>query len=157
MSIPAFLHQITCGAIAAAGFGVLFNIGFRSLCWCAAIGALALAVRTLCLDGGLNLEGASFSAALAVGFALQFLHSRTGIAQEVSSVTACIPLVPGSFATKAILGLIAVSHQSTDDAGATLISATQFSLRVVFTIGAIGTGLAIPALLMRVRITGPSG
>ena len=51
------LHQTVCGAIAAAGFGVLFNISFRSLPWCAVSGALALAVRTYCLS--LRLESGS--------------------------------------------------------------------------------------------------
>ena len=100
MTLPFLLHQTICGAIAAAGFGVLFNIGFRSLPWCAASGALALAVRTGCLDGlHWNLEAASFAAALTVG------------------------------------------------------AAVQFALRVTFTIGAIGTGLAIPTLLLRVRVS----
>jgi hypothetical protein len=67
MNLPFLLHQTICGAIAAAGFGVLFNIGFRSLPWCAASGALALAVRTYCLGLGWNLEAASFAAALTVG------------------------------------------------------------------------------------------
>ena len=43
---------------------------------------------------------------------------------------------------------------SPTDAGSTLITAVQYTLRVTFTIGAIGTGLAIPTLLMRVRIAG---
>ena len=67
LDLTFLLHQTVCGAIAAAGFGVLFNIGFRSLPWCAASGALALAVRTYCLGLGWNLEEASFAAALTVG------------------------------------------------------------------------------------------
>ena len=43
LTLPYLLHQMICGAIAAAGFGVLFNVGFRMLPWCAASGALALA------------------------------------------------------------------------------------------------------------------
>jgi uncharacterized membrane protein YjjB (DUF3815 family) len=151
VDIHIVLHQIACGAIAAGGFGVLFNIGLRSLPWCAATGALALAVRTICMESGLNLEGASFTAALAVGMVVRALQSRTEISREVLCVTGCIPMVPGSFAAKAILGLIAVAQQASDDVGATLISAVQSSLRVVFIIGAIGTGLAIPTLLMKVR------
>jgi uncharacterized membrane protein YjjB (DUF3815 family) len=152
MDLLFILQQTVCGAIAAAGFGVLFNISFRSLPWCAAIGALALAVRTACLGWGWSLEAASFAAALAVGFAVQALRDRTDISQEVLNVTGCIPMVPGSFAAKAILGLFALAGQSPTDAGATLIMAVQYTLRVTFTIGAMGTGLAIPTLLMRVRI-----
>ena len=154
MTLPFLLHQTICGASAAAGFGVLFNIGFRSLPWCAASGALALAVRTGCLDGlHWNLEAASFAAALTVGAAVQVLRARTDISQNALDVVGCIPMVPGSFAAKAILGMFALTSTSTVDASETLITAVQFALRVTFTIGAIGTGLAIPTLLLRVRVS----
>lgn len=153
MNISFLLHQTTCGALAAAGFGVLFNIGFRSLPWCAASGALALAVRTYCLDGlGWNLEAASFAAALVVGAAVQILRARADISQNALDVVGCIPMVPGSFAAKAILGMFALTSTTTVDASGTLITAVQYALRVTFTIGAIGTGLAIPTLLLRVRV-----
>lgn len=146
------LHQTACGAIAAAGFGVLFNIGYRSLLWCAASGALALAVRTLCLDYGWSLEAASFAAALAVGSGVQVLRARTDISQTALDVAGCIPMVPGSFAAKGILGLFALTAPNPTGATETLITAVEYTLRVTFTIGAIGTGLAIPTLLLRVRV-----
>jgi uncharacterized membrane protein YjjB (DUF3815 family) len=153
MNFPFILHQTICGALAAVGFGVLFNIGFRSLPWCAASGALALAVRTYCLGLGWNLEAASFAAALTVGAAVQVLRARTDISQNALDVVGCIPMVPGSFAAKAILGLFALTSVETVNASDTLITAVQYTLRVTFTIGAIGTGLAIPTLLLRVRVT----
>ncbi len=146
------LHQTVCGAIAAVGFGVLFNIGYRSLLWCAASGGLALAVRTLCLDYGWSLEAASFAAALAVGGGVQVLRARTDISQTALDVAGCIPMVPGSFAAKGILGLFALTAPNPTGATETLISAVEYTLRVTFTIGAIGTGLAIPTLLLRVRV-----
>jgi len=145
-------QQMVCGAIAAAGFGVLFNIGFRSLPWCAAMGALALGVRTTCLGWGWSLEAGSFAAALGVGFAVRICQKRIDISPEVLNVTGCIPMVPGSFAAKAILGMFALTQQSSVDASGTLITAVQYTLRVGFIIGAVGTGLAIPTLATRVRI-----
>ncbi|HTL73006.1 MAG TPA: threonine/serine exporter family protein [bacterium] len=153
MTLHFLIHQTICGAIAAAGFGVLFNVGFRSLPWCAASGALALAVRTYCLGLGWNLEGASFAAALTVGAAVQVLRARTKISQNALDVVGCIPMVPGSFAAKAILSLFALTSVETVNATETLVTAMQYTLRVMFTIGAIGTGLAIPTLLLRVRVT----
>ncbi|MEI6195914.1 MAG: threonine/serine exporter family protein [Verrucomicrobiota bacterium] len=153
MDLLLLLHQTVCGAIAAAGFGVLFNIGFRSLPWCAASGALTLAVRTYCLGLGWNLEAATFAAALTVGAAVQVLRARADISQNALDVVGCIPMVPGSFAAKAILGMFALTSTNTVDASDTLITAVQFALRVTFTVGAIGTGLAIPTLLLRVRVT----
>jgi len=148
------LHQTICGAIAAVGFGVLFNLGFRSLPWCAATGALALAVRTGCLEQfGWNLEAASFAAALVVGAAVQVLRTRADISQNALDVVGCIPMVPGLFAAKAILGLFALTSIDSAHAADTLVTAVQYTLRVTFTIGAIGTGLAIPSLLLRVRVS----
>ena len=153
MNLPFLLHQTACGAIAAAGFGVLFNIGFRSLPWCAASGAMALAIRTYCLGLGWNLEAASFTAALSVGAAVQFLRTRTEISQNALDVVGCIPMVPGSFAAKAILAMFALTSIHSTDASETLLTAVQFALRMTFTVGAIGTGLAIPTLLLRVRVS----
>lgn len=149
-----FIHHAVCGAIAAAGFAVLFNVHFRLLPWCAAFGALALAIRTGCQDLGLNLEGASFAAALAAAVAVQLLRAaRPDITQNTLAVVGCIPMVPGSFAAKAVLGLYAITTGSTTNDPQTLLTAVQYTLRVSFIIGAIGTGLAIPTLFMRVRVS----
>lgn len=153
LTLTFLLHQMACGAIAAAGFGVLFNVRARMLPWCAASGALTLAVRTICLGWGWNLEGASFCSALATGVAVQMLRaSHPDFSNNALDVVGCIPMVPGSFAAKAILGLYALTSSTTNDPE-TLVTAVQYTLRVSFIIGAIGTGLAIPTLLLRVRVT----
>jgi uncharacterized membrane protein YjjP (DUF1212 family) len=145
------LHQTLFGCLAAIGFGVLFNIGGRALFWCGAAGALALAVRTTGLGLGWTLEGASFAAALAVGSGVQLLQERIGVARNTLGVAGCIPMIPGGFAAKAILGLIALTQPTVQNADQTLMVAVQNALRVMFTIGAIGTGLAIPTMLLQVR------
>jgi uncharacterized membrane protein YjjB (DUF3815 family) len=149
-----FLHQIICGAVAAMGFGVLFNISFRSLPWCALTGGLALAVRSYCLSYlGWNLEGSSFAAALIVSSAVVVLRTHVKVSQNALDVVGCIPMVPGKFAAQAILGMFALTSTDPDHATETLTVAVQYTLRVMFTIGAIGTGLAIPALMRRVRVS----
>jgi uncharacterized membrane protein YjjB (DUF3815 family) len=154
MNLLFLLHQTICGALAAAGFGVLFNIGFRSLPWCMVSGALALSTRTCCLEAfGWNLEASSFAAALMVGTAVLAVRKRADISQNALDVVGCIPMVPGSFAAKAILGLFALTSTDSAEAAQTLTTAVQFTVRVMFTVGAIGTGLAIPALLLRVRVS----
>jgi hypothetical protein len=59
--------------------------------------------------------------------------------------------VPGGFAAKAILGLFALTAPAPANPDQTLILSVENSLRVMFTIGAMGTGIAIPSLLLRVR------
>jgi uncharacterized membrane protein YjjB (DUF3815 family) len=152
LTLTLLVHHMICGGIAAAGFGVLFNVRFSLLPWCVASGALALGVRTVCLAAGWNLEGASFCAALAAGGAVQLLrHLCPDFSPSALDVVGCIPLVPGSFAAKAIMGFYALTAGSGNDEQM-LITAAQYALRVVFTIGAIGTGLAIPTFLLRVKV-----
>lgn len=151
MSLLYLLHQTACGGLAAAGFGVLFNVGFRSLPWCAASGALALAIRTASLGLGWSLVAASFAAALAVGTAVQLLQWRVPVSRSALEVLGCIPMIPGGTATNAILGLFAVTGLYPAVASGTIITAMESTLRVMFVIGALGTGLAIPAFLLRVR------
>jgi uncharacterized membrane protein YjjB (DUF3815 family) len=151
MNIGFLIQQIIYGAIAAAGFAVLFNVGFRFLGWCAASGAIALAVRTLCMFLGLNLEGASFAAALTVSFAVRVLQLSRNVSTNAFDVVGCIPMIPGSLAAKAIVGLFALTTGSLGQESELLGKAIQNSLGVLFTIVTIGTGLAIPSLLMRAR------
>lgn len=145
------LHHMLFGGLAAAGFGILFNIGLRAIVWCAAAGALALLVRTLALDAGWTLEGASFAAAVTVGSCVQVLSVRIGLARSALAVAGCIPMVPGSFAAKAIIGLFALAGSAPESVPDHLTVAIVYLLRVTFTIGAIGAGLAIPSELLRRR------
>jgi uncharacterized membrane protein YjjB (DUF3815 family) len=151
--MPGFahmLHQTLFGAIAASGFGILFNFSWRQLCWCAASGALALGTRALCLDFGWPLEVSSFVAAATVGCCVRLLKGYLGFTGNALAVAGCIPMVPGSFAAQAIFGLFALSAHSAQPAVMALVS-IEYMLRVVFTIGAIGTGLSITTHLLRTR------
>ena len=151
MDLLPLLHNTVCGGLAAAGFGVLFNVSFRGLPWCAASGALALALQTIALGAGWRLEAASFVAALLLGIVVQLLPSWIGVSRNALHVVGCIPLIPGGFTAKAILGLFAVTAQSPDTANEVLIAALENLLRALLTIGALGTGLAIPIVVLRAR------
>jgi uncharacterized membrane protein YjjB (DUF3815 family) len=147
-------HQMFFGAIAAAGFGVLFNIAPRGLARCAISGALALAVRTICQDLGLSLVGASFIAALIAGIATHLRWVQTDISGDVLALAGCIPMVPGSVASKALLALFQITQGRVVNNSQTLSEAAYYTLLVMFTIGAIGTGLVIPMLLVRRHTSG---
>jgi uncharacterized membrane protein YjjB (DUF3815 family) len=150
MDLSQLVQNAVCGGLAAAGFGVLFNVGFRGLTWCAASGALALALRTIALDGGCSLESASFVAALAVGAEVQLFPSRFPVSRNALHIVGCVPMIPGAFAAKAILGLFTISaqHPATNE---TFITSMDNALRVTLAMGALGAGVAIPSLLLRTQ------
>jgi uncharacterized membrane protein YjjP (DUF1212 family) len=142
----ALAHQAAFGALAAAGFGALFNFGARTLVWAAAAGGLALAARTLGLQAGLPLEAASFLAAAAVALWVELLGAapiRIPHAGQTLAVAGCIPMVPGGAAAQFIIGLLELSSQAPAETEATLVASTTAGIQVVFTLGAIGAGLTI--------------
>jgi uncharacterized membrane protein YjjB (DUF3815 family) len=152
LGLRLLFHHAVCGGLAAAGFGILFNIGFPAVPLCAACGGLMLAVRTVALGLGWNLEAASFLAALAGGVVVQMLPSTMGVSRNALHVVGCIPMIPGGFAAKAMLGLFAITTSHSTATNEILIAAMDNILRVMFTIGALGTGLAIPTLLLPIRL-----
>ncbi|SJZ52354.1 threonine/serine exporter family protein [Consotaella salsifontis] len=146
------LHQTIFGAIAAAGFGVLFNFELVTLLWAGVAGAIALAVRTSGLEAGWTLEAASFAAAVAVAITVEIADTlpvdirRAGNALAVAG---CIPMIPGSAAAHWIIGLLELTKQSPQNLEQLVNLTFQNGLRVIFTIGAIGAGVTIVASLMR--------
>jgi uncharacterized membrane protein YjjP (DUF1212 family) len=149
--LARLIHQMLFGGVAAIGFGVLFNIGPRTLSWCGVCGGLALAIRMAGLELGWSLEAASFAAALVVGGTARLIQDRAGISRNTLGVAGCIPMIPGGFAAKAILGLFLLTTPAPQAPDQILIYSAQNALRVIFTIGTIGTGLAIPSMLTRLR------
>lgn len=148
----AVAHQALFGALAAAGFGVLFNFGPLNLLLAGAAGALALAVRTLGLEIGWPLATASFVAAVAVATAVALLNRGWRAMQRAGDTLAaagCIPMIPGSAAAQWIGGLFSLTASVRPEALEAISVVMAAGLQVVFTIGAIGAGLAIVSSLAR--------
>lgn len=149
--LPLVAHQALFGAVAAAGFGVLFNFGARGLVWCAAMGAVALAIRTGALSAGWSLEAASFVAAFATSLVVTVGRGAPGSAADGVALAGCIPMVPGAFFGKALLGFFVLTGPDVAEPGPLMVASSEALLRVIFTLGAIGAGLAIPSHMTRHR------
>ncbi|PEQ13140.1 hypothetical protein B2G71_06710 [Novosphingobium sp. PC22D] len=144
-------HQALFGAIAAAGFGVLFNFAPRDLVRCAGLGAGALTVRTLCQEIGWTLEAATFFAALMTATLVWLPRPEFRQASNLLALAGCIAMVPGAYFERAVLGFLALTSQEQDVAGAALGEPLIALLRVIFILGAMGTGLAIPPQFLKRR------
>jgi len=149
------VHHMLFGAVAAAGFGVLFNMEARHLGVCAIGGAMALGIRTVAVDIGWGYETASFLAALVVGLAARGIHRRIDTPYITLVVTGCIPMIPGGFAAKAILGFFTLAKQLGPGSTEVMTSAVANLLHVILIVGAMGTGLAVPSLIRRKTPLGP--
>ena len=144
-------HQGAFGAIAAWGFGVLFNFDWRSLIWCSALGALALAVRTLALAGGWSLEAASFTAALAAGTIVALTSPAARRGRRRDRARRLHPDGAGRLLRQGDPRPVRGDRAGAGASEETAIFAIVAMTRVILTLGAIGAGLAIPTQMTRHR------
>nr|WP_321457442.1 threonine/serine exporter family protein [uncultured Cohaesibacter sp.] len=140
------VHHVVFGAIAAAGFGILFNFSWRTVSLTAVGGAIALAVRTLGMDADWGLAMSSTAAAAAVTVYVRLLYLLPVYVPTGGSMLAiagCIPMIPGSAAAHGLVGLMtfASQHESYD----VELLGVSFAalLAVMFTIGGIAAAITL--------------
>jgi len=147
MNTLHIIHQALFGGVAAVGFAVLFNCKPRMLPLCFNAGTLALAIRTIGQENGLTLAISSFFAALVLAVVDRVWAGVSTPRGSVLAVLGAIPMVPGSIAAKVFMSVFIVlrfGHVANPEA----ITATwENMIMLIFTLAAIGTGLALPSLV----------
>lgn len=145
MTIWWVLQNTFWSGLAALGFAMLFNVPVRTLAACAFCGAAGYLVRTVGLEMGAQIEVAVLAGATVVGF-LGMVFARIWKAPApVFTVPGAIPMVPGSFAFKAMIGVVQLAHLGT---GSELLTETVvFATKATLILGAIAIGIAVPKLL----------
>lgn len=135
-------------AVAAVGFAVLFNVPKYALPYCALIGASGYALRTALMSGGMGLILATLIAALLIGVLATFLAQRYGVSGTLFAVGPAIPLVPGSYAYKAVMGMvIAANAPEPHPGGELLLAALDNGLKATLAILFLSFGIALPGLV----------
>ncbi|MDP2337330.1 MAG: threonine/serine exporter family protein [Bacteroidota bacterium] len=148
-----FLEIITksfWAGVAAIGFAVLFNVPRRVIFPIWTLGALGGLIKFSVMHFDIGIVFASFLGAAAIGVAsIKMAHMRHS-PPLVFSIPSVIPMVPGFFAYKMMLGLIALARiENTDDYVQTLIQTVNNGTKMMFILISLGTGVAIPMLLTR--------
>ena len=148
----ALLHNAFFGAIAAAGFGILFNFSWKTVIWAALGGALALTVRTLGLAEGWSLAMASTLAAAVVTICVRLLYNlpiTVATGGSMLALAGCIPMIPGAAAAKGIFGLLTLAGHHQAYSADLLGSAATAMMSVFFTIGGIGAGITLVNIMFK--------
>ncbi len=143
--LAIFSKACWCG-VAALGFGILFNSPKRALIRIFAGGFLAGLVKFgLMLSGaGSGIVSASLLASVAVGLASIPVARSIHVPPVIFSVPSVIPLVPGVFAYKTMLGIMKLSRKETSDLTAILADTFQNASITMFIMMAIAIGVAVP-------------
>ncbi|MFA5327612.1 MAG: threonine/serine exporter family protein [Prolixibacteraceae bacterium] len=136
--------------IAAIGFAILFNVPRRTLFLIWSLGLLGGLIKFTALEFNGGIVFASFWAATVVGFvSIQTAHLKKS-PPLIFSIPAVIPMVPGFFAYKFMLGMIALtSMENADTYLKILIETVNNGAKMMFVLISLGTGVAIPMLLTR--------
>ena len=139
-----------CGT-AAAGFGILFNTPTNALLPVWLGGFISGLIKFSVLNPliGLGIVGASFLGALASGLVIVLIANWQNLPPLIIAIPSVIPLVPGVFAYKTLLGLMKLTHVMGDDYTATLSSTVHFGLKTLFVVLGICLGIVIPIQLFR--------
>lgn len=147
--IVMLLQDAFWSALAAVGFAVLFNVPPRYLPACAGCAAFSHAFRALMMHFGIPIEFATLFAATALGFIALLLANRLRSPAMLFAIPGIIPMIPGSFAYRAMIGLVSMVNVPSDQAAELLIQASANFIRTGLILGALGVGLAAPMLLFQ--------
>ena len=148
--LNVFHKACWCG-VAALGFGILFNAPRRALAFIWLGGFVAGSIKFGMLESGLagGIVSASFAAAVGVGFLSIPVAHKSHVPPVIFSIPSIIPLVPGVFAYRTMLGFMKLTAQPDSGYAQNLAETFQNATVTLFVIMAISLGVAVPMHIFR--------
>jgi uncharacterized membrane protein YjjB (DUF3815 family) len=137
--------------LAALGFAILFNVPQRTLFVIWAMGALGGLTKFLLLGAEVNIVLASLAGAALIGVLSVYAAHNKHAPPLVFSIPSVIPMVPGAFAYRMMLGCmeLAGTGSNSETYLKTLAETTNNGLKAIFILIALSAGVAIPMLVTR--------
>lgn len=136
--------------LAAVGFAILFNVPLRTLFPVWILGALGGLAKYYCLSIELNIILASLVGASLIGVLSVPLAHKVHSPPMIFSIPAIIPMIPGAFAYRMMLGLISLSVSNPGtDLNMVLVDTFQNGIKTVLILLSLAVGVAVPMLITR--------
>lgn len=136
--------------LAALGFAVLFNVPPRTLVNVFLIAAAGCFCRLLFMQDNVNIILATFLGSCLIGLLSILGAHKNATAPFILSIPAVIPMVPGVFIYRLILGLVRITEYSNGNYPPQLLADTvNYGIKSLFIIMAISMGVAFPMLISR--------
>ena len=135
---------------ASLGFAILFNVPIRTLWVIFLLGAIGGSLKLLTIKMGGGFILGSFFGAMLVGFlSISAAHYRHA-PPFVFAIPSVIPMVPGAFAYRMMLGIIKLTGEVDNAAFSQLLNDTVTNgLKAFFVLMALALGVSAPMLLTR--------
>lgn len=151
MDYIALLEKGFWAGFAALGFAVLFNVPQRTLIIIWGLGALGGLTKFFLLNLDVSIALASLAGATVIGVLSVYAAHNKQSPPLVFSTPAVIPMVPGAFAYRMMLGCMELAGTSVNSETylKTLAETTNNGLKAFFILIALSAGVAIPMLITR--------
>ncbi len=136
---------------AALGFAVLFNVPQRTLIVIWMLGAAGGLTKLLLMQASIGIVLSTLAGAAVIGtLSVSAAHNKH-TPPLVFSIPSVIPMVPGAFAYRMMLGLIKLAGTAVTDPTyhQTLAETTSNGLKTMFILMSLAAGVAIPMLISR--------
>ncbi len=147
----AILGKGFWAGLAALGFAILFNVPQRTLLMIWAMGALGGLTKFALLTLDINIVLASLAGASLIGVLSVYAAHNKQAPPLVFSTPSVIPMVPGAFAYRMMLGCMELAGTPTNSQTylQTLAETTNNGLKALFILIALSAGVAVPMLVTR--------
>lgn len=139
------------GAGAAVGFGALFRIPRKALVPVLLLGAVGVFAKALLLHFDVNIILSSFAAAALVGVVSLHFANVQDTPPVIFSLPAVIPMVPGLFTYRAMLGIIKLAVCTEETFGMHLAYTFNNGVKAAFILMVLAVGVSVPNLVFRKR------
>ena len=151
LEVLAILEKGIWFGFAALGFAVLFNVPQRTLFVIWLMGAAGGLTKLFLMYFGIEIVIATFIGATLIGILSVSAAHNKHAPPLVFSIPSVIPMVPGAFAYKMMLGLIKLSGTAISNStySQTLGETVSNGLKTLFILIALAVGVAIPMLISR--------
>src|SRR5262249_55065025 len=124
-------------ALAAVGYVFLFNVP-ASMAWaCVMCGAASLAMRTLCLHGGMDLTSGTLVGATTAGLLAQEFARRFDAPAVAFAFPGVVAMIPGAFAFRAVIGCLRIGALGPAAEVALVVETMALAINCVLLVGAV--------------------
>jgi len=134
---------------AAMGFAVLFNVPARALPPVFFMGATGGMLKVVLMEFGVDIILATFAGATIIGIISVFAAHLKHTPPLIFSIPSVIPMVPGVFAYRMMLGFIHLAGTPDKDYSLILESTINYGLKTFFILLCLAAGVAFPMLITR--------
>ncbi|WP_422411417.1 MULTISPECIES: threonine/serine exporter family protein [unclassified Endozoicomonas] len=144
------LEKCLWAALVAMGYAALFTSPIRAFWASAFLAALGYGLRGVALQFGLDLLTSTLLASCTMGLLSIQLAHWVHTPTTVFMAPAVIPMVPGVYAYRSIMGLMEMS-QATTFSSDLLMQTVSYGLNTLFILLSLAVGVTIPSLLFKNR------